>query len=79
MVCNIGNEADIKKTGQFLKDHKIVTEYLFNNAGRGLCADYSATTSDLIDKVFEANLKGMILAYLGDPQDNTRERRTDNS
>jgi uncharacterized protein len=61
LVCNIGDETDIKKTGQFLKDHKIVAEYLFNNAGRGLFADYSSTTSELIDKVFEANLKGLIL------------------
>jgi len=61
LICNIGNEADIKKTGQFLKDHRIVAEYLFNNAGRGLFADFSSTTSDLIDKVFEANLKGLIL------------------
>jgi len=61
LVCNIGDETDVKKTGQFLKDHKIVAEYLFNNAGRGLFADYSSTTSELIDKVFEANLKGLIL------------------
>lgn len=61
LVCNIGNEEDVRKTGQFLKDHCCVTEYLFNNAGRGLFADYSLTTSGLIDKVFEANLKGMIL------------------
>jgi len=61
MVCNIGNEADVKKTGQFLKDHRIVAEYLFNNAGRGLFAEYSSKTSELIDKVFEANLKGLIL------------------
>ena len=61
LVCNIGNEDDIKKTGHFLIDHNIVTEYLFNNAGRGLCADYSSTTSELIDQVFEANLKGMIM------------------
>jgi len=61
LVCNIGNEADLKKTGQFLRDHRIVAEHLFNNAGRGLFADYSSTTSELIDKVFEANLKGMIL------------------
>jgi uncharacterized protein len=61
LVCNIGNEGDVKKTGKFLKEHKIVTEYLFNNAGRGLSADVYSATSDLIDKVFEANLKGLIL------------------
>jgi len=61
LVCNIGNEAEVKKTGKFLKDHKIVTEHLFNNAGRGLSADVFSATSELIDKVFEANLKGLIL------------------
>ena len=39
LVCNIGNESDVKKTGLFLKQHTIVTEYLFNNAGRGLSGD----------------------------------------
>ncbi|MCX6333147.1 MAG: SDR family NAD(P)-dependent oxidoreductase, partial [Bacteroidia bacterium] len=65
MVCNIGNEADVKKTGNFLKENKIVTEYLFNNAGRGLSADITSATSELIDKVFEANLKGLILLTTG--------------
>lgn len=61
LVCNVGNETDIKNLGKFLKDHKIVTEYLFNNAGRGLSANINETTGELIDSVFEANLKGMIL------------------
>jgi len=61
LVCNIGNEADIRKTGKFLEEHNIVTEYLFNNAGRGLFAPAGTTTSAMIDDVFEANLKGMIL------------------
>jgi len=61
LVCNVGNEEEVRKTGIFLKDHKIVTEYLFNNAGRGLSADVFSATSELIDKVFEANLKGLIL------------------
>ena len=61
LVCNIGNEEDVKKTGLFLKQHKIVTEYLFNNAGRGLSENVFSATSELIDKVFEANLKGLIL------------------
>ena len=61
IVCNIGDESDVKRTGKFLKDHKIVTEYLFNNAGRGLSAGYSETTSGLIDAVFEANIRGLIL------------------
>ena len=61
LVCNIGDESDVKRTGKFLKDHKIITEYLFNNAGRGLFAEFSETTAGLIDAVFEANLRGMIL------------------
>jgi uncharacterized protein len=61
LVCNIGNESDVLKTGKFLKDHRIVAEYLFNNAGRGSFAPVTATTSELIDNVFEASLKGLIL------------------
>ncbi len=61
LVCNIGNENEVKNTGKFLKDHKIITEYLFNNAGRGLFAPVTASTSAMIDDVFEVNLKGVIL------------------
>jgi uncharacterized protein len=61
LVCNVGNETDIRDAGKFLKDHKIITEYLFNNAGRGLYAEIVSTNEKLIDTVFEANLKGMIL------------------
>ena len=61
IVCNIGVEEDVRKTGKFLDDHKIVTEYLFNNAGRGLFTKASNSTSAMIDDVFEPNLKGMIL------------------
>jgi len=61
LVCNVGNETDVRNTGKFLKDHKIVAEYLFNNAGKGLYAEIGATNAGLFDTVFEANLKGMIL------------------
>jgi short-subunit dehydrogenase len=61
MVCNIGSEADVKRTGKFIKEHKLVTEYLFNNAGRGLFTPAHTSTSEMIDDVFEPNLKGMIL------------------
>ena len=61
LVCNVGNETDVRNTGKFLKDHKIVAEYLFNNAGRGLYAEIGATNAELIDTVFEANMKGLIL------------------
>jgi short-subunit dehydrogenase len=61
MVCNIGNEADVKETGQFLKNNLYSVEYLFNNAGMGLFLKAEKSTSALIDTIFEANIKGMIL------------------
>jgi uncharacterized protein len=59
--CNIGKEADIKRVGEYLKKNELSIEYLFNNAGLGLFADALSTDSEMIDRVFEANLKGMIL------------------
>jgi uncharacterized protein len=61
VTCNIGNEEDISKLSGFMKSKDMVAEYLFNNAGRGLFAKASASTSAMVDDVFEANLKGMIL------------------
>jgi short-subunit dehydrogenase len=61
MICNIGNEEDIKKVGEFLVTNSFEVEYLFNNAGMGLFTKAYNSTSALIDTVFEANLKGMIL------------------
>jgi short-subunit dehydrogenase len=61
MKCNIGNEEDVKKAGQFLKDNSYSVEYLFNNAGMGLFLKAEKSTSALIDTIFEANIKGMIL------------------
>jgi uncharacterized protein len=60
-ICNIGFECDIKKLGDYLVKNDMVTEYLFNNAGMGLFVKAEALTASMIDKVFEANLKGMIL------------------
>ena len=61
LICNIGKEEDVKKTGKFLKEHKIVTEYLFNNAGKGLFSAAGTSTEKMIEDIFEANIKGMIL------------------
>jgi uncharacterized protein len=61
MVCNIGIEEDVRKLGDFIKSQDMTVEYLFNNAGKGFFADASKSTSEMIDNVFEANLKGMIL------------------
>jgi short-subunit dehydrogenase len=61
LECNIGKEEDVRKVGEFLKKNSFSVEYLFNNAGMGLFIKAPHSTSDLIDKVFEANLKGMIL------------------
>ncbi len=61
IVCNIGNEEDILKVRDFIINNDLSVEYLFNNAGRGLFAKADASTSSMIESVFEANLKGMIL------------------
>jgi uncharacterized protein len=61
LVCNIGKEEDIRIVGEFLKSNSLSVDYLFNNAGIGLFTKANSSTSALIDKVFEANLKGMIL------------------
>lgn len=61
LICNIGKEDDIRKVGEFLTINKYSVEYLFNNAGMGLFKRAESTTSAMIETVFEANLKGMIL------------------
>jgi short-subunit dehydrogenase len=61
MVCNIGDEHDVRQTGLFLQEHGYSAEYLFNNAGQGLFTCASTSTAQMIDMIFEANLKGMIL------------------
>ena len=61
LICNIGNEEDVRKVGEFLTGNSLSVEYLFNNAGMGLFTKAHTSTSAIIDKVFEANLKGMIL------------------
>ncbi len=58
--CNIGNEAEVRELGNYLSG-RYITEYLFNNAGRGLFTKATNSTSELIDAVFEPNLKGLIL------------------
>jgi len=61
LICNIGKEEDIRKVGNYLIENNISVEYLFNNAGMGLFINAETSTSTMIDTVFEANLKGMIL------------------
>lgn len=61
MICNIGNECDIKKVGDYLVRNKLQVEYLFNNAGMGLFVKSDSLSASMVDKVFEANVKGMIL------------------
>ena len=61
MKCNVGYEDDVKEAGQFLKDNSYSVEYLFNNAGMGLFLRAEKSTTALIDTIFEANIKGMIL------------------
>jgi short-subunit dehydrogenase len=59
--CNIGKEEDIRKVCDYLMINKLSVEYLFNNAGMGLFTKADTSTSVMIENVFEANLKGMIL------------------
>jgi len=61
IVCNIGNENDIKALGNYIVNNNYSIEYLFNNAGKGLFTKAENSNSLLIESVFEANLKGMIL------------------
>jgi short-subunit dehydrogenase len=61
LICNIGKEEDVRKAGDYLTKKEYSVEYLFNNAGMGLFTKADTSTSALIDRVFEANLKGMIL------------------
>jgi short-subunit dehydrogenase len=61
LVCNIGKEEDVRKVGEFLGSNSFLVEYLFNNAGIGLFTKAHKSTALLIDKIFEANIKGMIL------------------
>jgi short-subunit dehydrogenase len=61
VTCNIGSEKDIRKLGDFIKSQDMEVEYLFNNAGQGNFARAEASDAEMVDKVFEANLKGMIL------------------
>jgi len=61
IICNIGNEEDVRKAGDYLTRQKFSVEYLFNNAGMGMFSKAETSTSAMIDTIFEANLKGMIL------------------
>jgi short-subunit dehydrogenase len=61
LICNIGIEEDVRKIGKFLSSNSWEAEYLFNNAGMGLFTKAENSTTELIDSIFEANLKGMIL------------------
>jgi len=61
LICNIGEEEDVRKVGEFLTRNSLSVEYLFNNAGMGLFTKAHTSTSAIIERVFEANLKGMIL------------------
>ena len=54
-------KTDVRNTGKFLEEHNIVTEFLFNNAGKGHFASAATATSEVIDDIFEASLKGLIL------------------
>ena len=60
-ICNVGKESDVKDLGSYLTSGGYVTEFLFNNAGRGLIARAEISNETMVDEIFESNLKGMIL------------------
>jgi uncharacterized protein len=60
-TCNIGNEKEVDRIGFLIRTNKLSVEYLFNNAGIGCFAKADSSTSQMIESVFESNLKGMIL------------------
>jgi uncharacterized protein len=61
MICDIGKEEDTRQFGEFIIKNQLSVEYLFNNAGIGLFRKADASTEQMINEVFAANLKGMIL------------------
>ncbi len=61
LVCNIGEQKDTKYFGDYITKNRYSADYLYNNAGKGLFTKAENSTSELIDTIFEANLKGMIL------------------
>jgi short-subunit dehydrogenase len=61
LACNVGNQEDIDAVGDYLSKKSYSVEYLFNNAGSGLFTAAQNSRAELVDKVFEASLKGMIL------------------
>jgi short-subunit dehydrogenase len=61
LICNIGSEGDVRSLGNYIAKNSFLVEYLFNNAGMGLFTKADTSTSAMVDTVFEANLKGMIL------------------
>ncbi len=61
LICNIGNEEEVRSVEDYITKNGLSVEYLFNNAGKGLFAGAETSDSDMIEKIFEANLKGMIL------------------
>jgi len=61
LICNIGNEKEVSQVPAFINENGYEVDYLFNNAGQGLFSGAKNTTEEMIDRIFEANLKGMIL------------------
>jgi short-subunit dehydrogenase len=60
-ACNIGYEKDVRKLGEYIRSEDMIVDYLFNNAGTGLFAKAETSTAVMVENIFEANLKGMIL------------------
>lgn len=60
-IANIGEEQQVKALFNHLESKGLVVDKIFNVAGIGLFGDASNITEGMIDKVFEANLIGLIL------------------
>jgi short-subunit dehydrogenase len=61
LQCNVGKDEEVSKVIEFLEKNSYMADYLFNNAGAGLFNAAHRSTGELIDRVFEPNLRGMII------------------
>ena len=60
-ACDIGNEFEVKSLCVYMEGKSYEVEYLFNVAGTGMYGKVDEITENMIDRVFSANLKGLIL------------------
>ncbi len=61
LECNVGDEKQVRALFEYLTDKQLKVSMIFNAAGVGLFGDPDKIGADMISKVFEANLIGLIL------------------